>query len=493
MNKSVIVIGAGLGGLAAAIRLAKLGFKVTIYEKNSRPGGKMNEKTLAGFRFDTGPSLLTMPEVIEDLFQFCGLDVADYLKLIKIEPTCRYFFDDDTSIDTYTDFDKMLNILREKSADQEANYKNFLTYVSKLYNYAAEIFLYTPIHELKLVARKITIKDLLKLGKLDAFSTVHKRTMTYFNDPRLVQIFDRFATYNGSDPFQAPATLNIIAHVELNQGGYYIRGGMYRLVDSLVNLCKELKVEINYNSPVTKILSEQQLTTGVRVNGEKIESDFVICNVDVVNAYEQLIDGFEHRKKKLKKLEPSLSGMVFLWGIKGNFDQLSQHNIFFSRDYRQEFQQLFGNKAAPNDPTVYIAITSREDPDHAPQNHENWFVLINMPYLNEGQDWKTVVPQMRKAIIERLMKVGVDVSNSIVHEEVLTPLDFMKIYNANRGSIYGISSNKQFSAFLRPPNRSRELKNLFFVGGSTHPGGGIPLVLLSAKLVSEMIISKLKN
>jgi phytoene desaturase len=261
----------------------------------------------------------------------------------------------------------------------------------------------------------------------------------------------------------------------------------------LVKLCEELQVDINYDSPVTKILNDQHRAKGVQVNGRTIESDFVICNADVVNAYDQLIDGFERRKYKLKKLEPSLSGMVFLWGIKGKFDQLSHHNIFFSRNYRQEFQDLFEQKNAPSDPTVYVAITSRQDPGHAPENHENWFVLLNMPYLSPEQDWKSAVPEMRHAIIKRLMKRGVDVSKSIVHEKVLTPLDFMNIYNANRGSIYGISSNKQLSAFLRPPNRSREVNNLFFVGGATHPGGGIPLVLLSAKLVSELIISRITN
>jgi phytoene desaturase len=365
--------------------------------------------------------------------------------------------------------------------------------VSELYNYAAKFFLYTPIHELKLLVRKITLKNLIQLGRLDAFSTVHQRVGKYFKDPRLVQIFDRFATYNGSDPFKAPATLNIIAHVELNQGAYYLKGGMYRLVESLVKLCEELQVDINYDSPVRKILNDQHRAKGVQVNGRTIESDFVICNADVVNAYNQLIDGFERRKYKLKKLEPSLSGMVFLWGVKGKFDQLSHHNIFFSRNYRQEFQDLFEQKTAPSDPTVYIAITSRQDPDHAPENHENWFVLLNMPYLSQEQDWNSSVPKMRHAIITRLMKRGVDVSKSIVHEKVLTPLDFMNIYNANRGSIYGISSNKQLSAFLRPPNRSREVNNLFFVGGSTHPGGGIPLVILSAKLVSELIISRRTN
>jgi phytoene desaturase len=493
MDKKVTVIGAGLGGLAAAIRLAALGMKVTVYEKNSRPGGKMNEEKWSGFRFDTGPSLLTMPEVIEDLFNVYNRKTSDYINLVKIDPTCRYFFADGTTIDTYSDLNKMLKILENESPNQMKTYQNFLTYVNRLYNDAAEMFLFTPIHEFRILYEKLTAKKLIQFGRIDAFSTVHTRLTKFFSDPRLIQIFDRFATYNGSNPFQAPATLNIIAHVELNQGGYYIQGGMYRLVESMLKISENMGIVIHYDSEIQEILHDQNDCKGVRVNHEKIESDYVVCNADVVYTYNHLINGFDKRRKKLNKLEPSLSGIVFLWGIKGKFQQLSHHNIFFSGDYKLEFRELFQNKSAPTDPTVYISITSHQDQDHAPKGYENWFVLVNMPYLSDQQDWTEIVPRIRQAIMDKLSQKGIEISGLIDQEKVLTPKDLESLYKANRGSIYGISSNKQLSAFLRPPNRSRELKNMYFVGGSTHPGGGIPLVLLSAKHVSEIISRREKN
>jgi phytoene desaturase len=492
MGKTVAVIGAGLGGLAAAIRLASVGLKVKVFEKNNLPGGKMSEQEWSGFRFDTGPSLLTMPSVLDELFGFCQRKRENYLHLIKIDPTCRYFFDDGSTLDTFANVEKMITILEDESADQIEAYKEFLSYITRLYTYSAEIFLHTPIHEFRALVEKLTLKKLLNIGRLDAFSTVHRRLTKIFKDPRLIQIFDRFTTYNGSDPFQAPATLNLIAHVELNQGAYYIQGGMYRLVDALIDICRETGIEINCDASVEQILYHQNRCKGVQVNGEMIETDYVVCNADVVHSYNDLIKGFKSRKKKLNKLEPSLSGMVLLWGVKGEFKQLSHHNIIFSKDYKLEFQQLFDQKTAPDDPTVYIAITSRRNRDHAPEGHENWFVLLNMPYLSIEQNWPDLVTRMRRIIIDKLARRGIDLSKSIVKEKILTPQDFERLYGANRGSIYGISSNSLLSAFLRPPNRSRDLKNLYFVGGATHPGGGIPLVLLSAKLVAEMISKKEK-
>jgi phytoene desaturase len=487
MQKHVVVVGAGLGGLAAAVRLSKYGLKVTVFEKNATPGGKMNESRLGNFRFDTGPSLLTMPFVIDDLFSFISKKRNEYLQFVPIDPICRYFFSDNTIFDAFSDREKMHAELHKLAPQEIAAYDKFLDYTQELYKFAAEIFLFTPIHELKKIIKFRFLPSLFKLHRLDPLRTVHQRLNSTFNETKLIQVFDRYTTYNGSDPFQAPATLNIIAHVEYNMGSYYIRGGMYQLVRVMEKLCQELNIEIHYKSPVQQIVYGNKRITGINVNGTTIPADYIVCNADVIHTFNHLITGFTKRKAQLNRLEPSLSGLVFLWSVKGIHEQLGHHNIFFSNDYHKEFKQLFQELRPPDDPTVYVCISSRRDAQQAPENSENWFVLINMPYLSAGQDWQAHVKQQRAVTLARLKRHDIFLQGKIEAEQVFTPENFLSLYGANRGSIYGISSNHRMSAFLRPANRSRELQGLYFVGGSTHPGGGIPLVLLSGKMVSDLI------
>jgi phytoene desaturase len=328
---------------------------------------------------------------------------------------------------------------------------------------------------------------LFRIHHLDPFRTVHRAVSRHFQDPRLVQLFDRYTTYNGSNPFRAPATLNVIPYVEYAFGGWYVRGGLYRIAEALAEVARRLGVEIHTSRPVEKILHDGRRVKGMQADGEKVAADFVLCGADVVDTWNHLIDGFPRRTEKLNRLEPSSSGMVFLWGVRGRHPPLAMHNILFSEDYRREFASLFDRLEPPDDPTVYIAITSRVDSDHAPEDGENWFVLLNMPHLAEGQNWQEAVDRTRRAVLARLGRAGIDVSGAIATEQVWTPEDFQRQYGSNRGSIYGISSNSRSAAFRRPPNRSRELEGLFFAGGSTHPGGGIPLVLLSGKMAADLI------
>jgi phytoene desaturase len=306
----------------------------------------------------------------------------------------------------------------------------------------------------------------------------------------LVQLFNRYATYNGSDPFQAPATLNIIPYVENELGGYYIQGGMYRLVEALEIIAKHLGVEIYTSTRVEKIKQLNGKITGLMVRGEFIPADYVLSGADIVETFNALLDNFTDQREKLNRLEPSLSGMIFLWGINCTYPALAHHNIIFSNDYQLEFSQIFNENAAPDDPTIYIAISSKSDSSHAPNGSENWFVLLNMPYLNHKQDWENEKKRMREIVLKKLQNNNLDISGDIVHEKCITPLDFHSIYAGNRGSIYGLSSNSRLTAFRRPANRSRLIQGLYFAGGSTHPGGGIPLVLLSGKISADLIAEK---
>jgi phytoene desaturase len=489
-KKHVAVIGGGLGGLTAAIRLAQRNFQVKLFEQNETLGGKMNEFKNDGFRFDTGPSLLTMPFVIDELFDSIGENRNKYLEFVPIDPTCRYFWEDGSTLNATADTSKMIDEIKKFSTEDAIMYEDFLAYTKRIYDITADVFLFKPIHEIKKLVNLKTFFKLLRVPQIDPFRTVHQGVSRFFKHPKMVQLFDRYATYNGSDPYQAPATLNIIPYVEYGLGCYYIKGGMYQLVDSLKKLAEQFGVEIYSGTKVEKILHERNRVQGIQINGEKIQADFVISNADVVVAFNELIDGFPKKQEKLNRLEPSLSGVVFLWGIDKQHPQLAQHNIIFTADYKSEFKQIFDRKQIPDDPTIYIAITSKLDPDHAPAGGENWFVLINVPYLNENLNWEKDVIRLKKLILEKLNKIGIDISGKIKFEKIITPQDFYDQYRSNRGSIYGISSNDRMTAFRRPANRSREIKGLYFAGGSTHPGGGVPLAMLSGKMCAELILER---
>lgn len=490
MTKSVGVIGGGLGGLTTALRLAKKGFKVSLYEKNKNLGGKMNQVIHDDYRFDTGPSLLTMPFVIDELFHYIGLDRKHYLDFEPIDPVCRYFWDDGTQLNAYTELDKMRRAITAISEEDAFRYKDFLLYSHKIWELTSDIFLYTPIHEIRKLLNQSTLKKILKIKQIDPFRTLHQGVNQFFKNPKVIQIFDRYATYNGSDPYRAPATLNIIPYVEYVLGSFYIKGGMYRLIDEIERLCKTANIENHTETTVEKILHESGKIKGIQVNTEKIQFDYIVCNNDVVTSYSNLIDGFKKSRRKLNRLEPSLSGATFLWGVKGKHKNLAHHNIFFSKNYKNEFECLFNSKTIPDDPTVYVAITSKSDVLHAPTDSENWFVLCNTPYLHNNWNWQESYMNLRKTVLNKLKRSGFDIESNIEFEHIFSPEDISKLYNSNKGSIYGISSNSRWSAFHRPANRNRDIDGLYFVGGSAHPGGGIPLVMLSAKITTDLILEK---
>ncbi len=488
---TVIVIGGCLGGLAGAITLASKGYEVTLLEKNDSIGGKMNYHSMqtqeGEFSFGTGPSLLTMPHLLDRLFSIAGVDRRERLEFKLLDPICRYFFSDCSVLDASSHQPTMMHNIAALANDAEAQaYSDFLAYSETIYRTTADVFLHTPFQEFTKLLHPRYLSALTRLQNIDAWRTVNTAVRSFFQDERLIQLFNRYPTYNGSDPYKAPATLNIIPYVEYGLGGFAVRGGMYRIAEELRTLALDCGVHIEYNAPVDEILHKNNRVTGVRLHNKQITADYVLCNADVVEVYRHLIQGFPQRKEKLEQLEPSVSGMVFLWGVARQFPQLQLHNIFFSQDYRTEFRSIFDEKKVPDDPTVYVSISCKSDPSLAPNGCENWFVLLNMPYLHE-QNWDEEIHRMKQAILRTLAQHGIDVEPHIVCENIITPAALYERYRSNKGSIYGISSNSQFSAFLRPPNRSRDLHGLYFCGGSSHPGGGVPLVLLSGMMAAQLI------
>jgi phytoene desaturase len=476
-----------MGGLATAIRLAAAGHRVQVFEKNERVGGKLNLLEKDGYRWDTGPSLITMPFVYRDLFREAGRDFADYVELVPIEPITRYFYPNGSIFDASDSLSSMTEAIEELNPSDVSAYFKYLAYSRRLYDLTAEVFLFNGFNN---------PRDLLKMRltdsfKIDPFRTVHGANAAFFKDPRLVQLFDRYATYNGSSPYLAPATLNVIPWVELGIGGWYVRGGLYALAQAYLKLACEMGVEVHTGQAVSRVLHKNRRISGVALEkGGEIEAEVVVANTDVTYTNRALLGNKSEGWRRFTGLEPSCSGFVLFLGVKKQYQQLRHHNILFSRDYRNEFADIFERKVPPPDPTIYICWTGRTDPTHAPAGHSNLFVLVNAPYLTDNYDWQKpgTAQAYRDVIINRMREFGLEgLEEALEVEEIMTPLDLQERYNAERGAIYGLSSNNRFSAFLRPPNRSRKIKGLYYVGGSTHPGGGVPLVTLSARIVANLI------
>lgn len=483
----VTIIGAGIGGLASAVLLATQGHEVHVFEKNDRVGGKMNYVKKNGFRFDTGPSLMTMPYILEKLYTQIGTTLQDELKLRSLSPICRYFYNDGTIFDCYEDKIKTLDQIKQFAPEDEAAFLNFLQYSEDLYNKTVDSFILNPLYQLK----DLKNLDVLSFFGIDAFSTVSKRVDSIFQSDYLRKFFKRFTTYNGSSPYQAPATLNVIPHVEINQGGFYIEGGLYTLADNLFKIATSKGVAFYFNSHVDKIELSRRMVSGIVVNNNFFPSDLIVSNSDATETIVRLLDTnavSQSKKKKAINIEPSCSGFVLLLGATKTFDQLVHHNLFFTTDYKKEFKQIFDKKIMPDDPTIYIANTSYSNSKHAPENGSNLFILVNAPYISEHYDWEKKADLYADFLIEQLESRGLlNLSKHIAYKEIITPLDFHKKYASNKGSIYGTSSNSKFSAFARPKNKYSDINGLYLVGGSTHPGGGIPLVVQSALNAVELI------
>lgn len=484
------IIGAGIAGLCSAALMARKGHYVEIFEANATSGGKMSEFISGEYRFDTGPSLFTMPFILESIFDSCGKKLSDYISYESLAPLCRYIYPDGTRFDNFTDVAKTLESIREIAPNDEENYVRFLGKSATIYQRTAQAFLFNPLVD-TLDLKALKWFDLLKIN---AFSTVSDVVEKSFESSYLKYFFKRFATYNGSSPFKAPATLNVIPYVELCQGGYYIKGGLFSLAKALEKLCLELGVVFHYSSAVSEIVVKNKKAIGIKLqsNTEKLlKADVIISNSDSIITYTQLLSDSvisQSEKKRFKSVEPSSSGFVLMLGVNRTYSLLKHHTLFFSSDYKKEFDTIFLDKKPAQDPTIYIANTSFSDSNHAPEGHSNLFILVNTPFTHSGINWETEKENYAELIIKKLKANGlVDLEKHIVTKEIITPSDFETRFKSNKGSIYGISSNSRYAAFLRPRNRSPFAKNLYLVGGGTHPGGGIPLVSLSAKHAVELI------
>jgi phytoene desaturase len=482
----VNIVGAGLAGIASAIRFACKGFSVSVYEQNAYPGGKLSEFKQGKYRFDAGPSLFTMPQYVDELFALAGKNPGDEFEYKKLEEICNYFWDDGTRLTAFADAEKFASEVEKNTDSKSGELTKFLNKSETIYDITHQVFLEKSLHLLNTYTNTNTAKSFLRFGQIDAFRTMAKANQSFFSDEKMVQYANRFATYNGSNPYQAPATLNVIPHLEQNLGAYFPKDGMYSITKSLVRLAEDLGVKFHYGQSVDEIVVTDGKVKGIKVDGQFLGSDIVISNMDVYFTYKKLLKD-QKQPQKILKQERSSSALIFYWGVKKEFKELGLHNIFFANDYRAEFDAIFKSKTIHPDPTVYINISSKMQASDAPKGCENWFTMINVPN-NTGQDWDSLIAEARKNIINKLNKnLGIDLEILIENESILDPRTIESRTSSFRGSLYGTSSNSQFAAFLRHANFSKNIKNLYFVGGSVHPGGGIPLALLSAKIVADIV------
>ena len=485
---SAIIIGSGIAGIASALRLKAAGIHVEVFESNSYPGGKLHAFELKGYRFDAGPSLFTLPELVTELFELFNEIPEDFFQYHRKETVCNYFWEDGMRFTVNANRDTFANEAAAKFGIEAKALLAYLKKSQKKYELTSPIFLEKSLHKMDTYLSKDTMKAMLQMRSLDIGTNLNALNEKSIIEPHLVQLFNRYATYNGSSPFQTTGIMSMIPHLELHKGTYFPVGGMHSITSSLYQLALRHGVKFHFNQQVEEIIIKNRQAVGIKTKNNEHFADSIVSNMDIFSTYKKLLKDQKHPEKTLRQ-ERSSSAIIFYWGIKRKFAELDLHNILFSDNYRKEFDHIFEHKNLFDDPTVYINITSKELLSDAPSGAENWFVMINSPG-DFGQNWDSLVEQARKNIIDKVNRLmGINIEPLIEAEDILTPPLIEKRTGSYRGALYGAASNSKFAAFLRHPNFSSKIKGLYCCGGSVHPGGGIPLCLLSAKISSDLIIS----
>ncbi|MBM3456087.1 MAG: NAD(P)/FAD-dependent oxidoreductase [Bacteroidetes bacterium] len=479
----VVVIGSGIGGLATALRLKKMGLEVVVFESNSFPGGKINSKWLGKYRFDMGPSVFTEPDLMNELLQMAGRENFPFRQL---KESCRYFYADGFSATLPVNQQELVEVFTAQFGESEKSIRRYLNRVKKNYEAVKPVFIEISLHRPKHLFNLKLLSAIRRIPFYGLIHTMNEHNVHHFKNPKTVQLFNRFATYNGSSPFKSPGMLNIISHLELNVGPAMPVGGMVEITKQTYEACKNMGVQFHFSEKVNEIRVTQNRVSGVATDLNTYDADIVVSNMDIHFTYERLLPTVKAPSNILNQ-EKSSSALVFYWGVKTKVEKLGVHNTIFSEDYSEEFECLFTKKILTDDPTIYIHITSKEEKGDAPHYGENWFVMVNAP-IDEGQDWDEIRIRTRKNIIHQVNKIlKINMEDYIEEEDFSDPRKIEQQYFGKQGSIYGNSSNSSFSAFYRHPNFSKQLKGLYFAGVTVHPGGGIPLALNSAKIIERCV------
>ena len=494
--KPIGIIGGGLAGLSAACVLAARGHRVTIFERNDWLGGKAAQLCGDGFRFDMGPTIVTIPSVLRRIFSEAGARLEDYLDLVRLDPQWRCFFDDGTSLDLAQNPDAMAQTLDAfaPGTNSGQRYRDFIQFSERLDGISQRHFFYKSIGGLRDMFQWKASFDPKMLGDVLAMrmgrsvaSTVRKFTP----DPRVAQMIDHFTQYVGSSPYGSPAVLCGIAHMQTEEGVWYPMGGTRAVPLALEKLARGLGVEFRTGTKIENILSYGGEVTGVRTDaGEEIALRAVVSNCDSVRTHRELIQGPVAKKfERRRAYEPACSGVVLYLGLNKRYEHLAHHDFVFSRDPHEEFDFIYKRGEPAPDPSCYLAATTCTEPGTAPAGGEALYVLVHTPYLRAHHDWKKMLPAYRRVILEKLKTTGKmpDLESRIVFERALTPQDIHDRYHVLNGAIYGLASHGKFLGAFKPGNRSPDLRGLYLAGGAAHPGPGMPMVLMSGRIAADTL------
>lgn len=492
-NKThIVVIGAGLGGLSAAISLATEGFSVDLLEKNNKVGGKLNVLQKEGFTFDLGPSILTMPHIFRKLFECAGKNMDDYVSIESVEPHWRNFFTDGSTLDLSSDPVIMKQELDKLGPNTFREFEQFLAYSKKLCEVTEDGYFAQGLDSFwDLLRHYGPVKSLLEF---DVFRSMDQGVRRFIKDPKLVDVLNYFIKYVGSSPYDAPALMNLLPYIQFGYGLWYIKGGMYGMAQALERLALELGVNIHVNSEVEEIRHNAGRATAVRLTDDRlIPADIVVSNMEVIPAYRQLFTDQAKEIKRLEKFAPSCSGLVLHLGVDRIYPQLAHHNFFYSAHPQEHFKAIFHDHRLSDDPTIYLVAPVKSDASQAPAGCEIIKILPHIPHLDPEKPLSADdYVAMRERVLIKLENMGLtDLRKHIVCEESWTPLDIQANYYSNQGSIYGVVADRFKNLGFKTPQRSNVLSNLYFVGGSVNPGGGMPMVTLSGQLVRDKILADL--
>ncbi|MDC0088244.1 phytoene desaturase family protein [Akkermansiaceae bacterium] len=491
---SVIIIGAGLGGLSAAISLKAAGYDVQVFEKNPQIGGKLNVMEMDGFTFDLGPSIFTLPQMFETLFQRAGKKMEDYVQLDAVTPHWRNFFEEKPTIDLFQEPDLMKAELEKLPGDLETNWKEFqafLQYGRDQYKIVNAGYFEQGLDNLWEFIRHYGFK--LLSGEIDYKNTMSESIYERITDPQMRMIFEYFIKYVGSSAMDSPGYMNLMPIIQFDYGLWYVRGGMYNLAQGLGKLMDEMDIPIHLNADVASIEKTGKTVSGIKLaDGQTHHADIVVSNMELIPTYKRLLSEPEKFTNKLEKFAPACSGIVLHIGTNKKFPQLAHHNFFYSENQHKHFDTVFHKKQLPDDPTLYVVAPTRTDPSKAPEGCDNIKILPHIPPLEEGsgithEDYVA----LKDRCIDKMERCGLTgLRESIITEDLLTPVDIERMYNSNQGSIYGVVTDWKKNYGFKAPKTSTKYKNLYFTGGSTNPGGGMPMVVLSGQKCADRILKR---
>jgi phytoene desaturase len=487
---SVLIVGAGIGGIATAARLAIKGYHVTVVEKCERSGGRCGQMNLQGYRFDTGPTLFMMPELYAETYAALGENMTDQLDLQRIDPTYHLFFQDNSQLHLTSDLHDMME---QVETIERGSFERVLHYLAEGRRHYELSLPNVITKDFRNLADFINPRMIPIFLRLKAFTQHARYARRFFKSPRLQMAFTFQDMYMGLSPYESPATYSIMQYTELSDGLFFPIGGMYRIAETLTAIAEKQGVQFQYNSPVEKILTEGNRATGVILSdGQKLSADIVVANADLGYVYKQLLpdDGEANR---IDRKEYGCSALLFYWGMDKQYPQLGPHNLFFSGDYHQGFEDIFKGLRMPDEPNFYIHAPARMDPSAAPAGGDTFYAAVPVGHINKqnSQDWPAIQKQARAIILDRLSQVGMaDLESHIKVELSFGPQDWKNRYNLMYGSAHGLSHKLSQMAYLRPHNRHKRYRNLYFVGASTHPGTGVPTVLVSARLTAQRIVEE---